>query len=94
MSSVLIVGATRGLGASLVKQYAKAAGNTVYGTTRSSQGPGGFPEQVKWITGIDPTQPNVGEKLASSLLDASSQPLDSVVSVINTSREERERERP
>lgn len=77
MSSILIVGATRGLGASLVKQYAKA-GNTVHGTTRSSEGPQGFPEQVKWITDIDLTLPNVGDNLAN-LLDAS-QPLDSVVS--------------
>ncbi|RSL56888.1 hypothetical protein CEP54_008589 [Fusarium duplospermum] len=76
MPSILIVGATRGLGASLVKQYARA-GNTVYGTTRSSKGPEEFPEQVKWITGIDLTQSNVGEKLAN-LLDAS-QPLDSVI---------------
>ncbi|RSM15923.1 hypothetical protein CEP52_000532 [Fusarium oligoseptatum] len=76
MPSILIVGATRGLGASLVKQYAKA-GNTVYGSTRWSEGPEGFPEQVKWITGIDLTQSNVGEKL-TNLLDAS-QPLDSVI---------------
>ncbi|EEU47345.1 uncharacterized protein NECHADRAFT_59006 [Fusarium vanettenii 77-13-4] len=76
MSSILIVGATRGLGASLVKQYAKA-GNTVHGTTRSSEGPQGFPEQVKWITDIDLTLPNVGDNLAN-LLDAS-QPLDSVI---------------
>lgn len=77
MPSILIVGGTRGLGASLIKQCAKA-GNTVYGTTRSSEGPQGFPEQVKWITGIDLTQSSVGDKLAN-LLDAS-QPLDSVVS--------------
>ncbi|KAM5346545.1 hypothetical protein ACJ41O_009550 [Fusarium nematophilum] len=77
MAAILIVGATRGLGASLLKQYTAKGGNTVYGTTRSSEGPGGFPDEVKWLPGIDLTQPNVGEKLAS-LLDPS-HPLGSVI---------------
>ncbi|KAF4970437.1 hypothetical protein FZEAL_10038 [Fusarium zealandicum] len=77
MTTTLIVGATRGLGANLAKQYAARGGNTVYGTTRSSKCPDDFPEEVKWLPGIDLTQSNVGEKLAS-ILDPS-QPLDWVI---------------
>lgn len=80
MASILIVGATRGLGASLVNQYANKSGNTVYGTTRSSEGPDNFPDQVKWLPEIDLTQSDVGNKLASLL--GASQPLDTVVSYL------------
>lgn len=77
MARILVVGATRGLGASLVKQYANKEGNIVYGTTRSSQGPDGFPNQVKWLSGIDLTQSDVGNKLV--LLLGDSQPLETVI---------------
>ncbi|KAM0220458.1 hypothetical protein ACHAPQ_008451 [Fusarium lateritium] len=80
MAVILVVGATRGLGASITKQYAEKGGNTVYGTTRSSEGPKDFPEEVKWLSDVDLTQPNVGEKLAG-LFDPS-QSIDIVVSVI------------
>jgi short-subunit dehydrogenase len=80
MALILVVGATRGLGASLTKQYAEKGGNTVYGTTRSSEGPQDFPVDVKWLPDIDLMQPNVGEKLAN-LLD-SSQPIDTLVSTV------------
>lgn len=78
MSSVLVVGATRGLGASLVKQHV-ARGNTVYGTMRSTSNPEGFPTQVKWLPGIDLTDPQVGEKLVASL-GAEPRPLAELVS--------------
>ncbi|CAG7563348.1 unnamed protein product [Fusarium equiseti] len=77
MAVILVVGATRGLGASIVKQYAEQSGNTVYGTTRSSEGPEDFPTNIIWLSGIDLMQPNVGETLVS-LLD-SSQPIDSLI---------------
>ncbi|KAF4968366.1 hypothetical protein FSARC_4234 [Fusarium sarcochroum] len=77
MAVILIVGATRGLGASITKQYAEKGGNTVYGTTRSSEGPKDFPADVKWLPDIDLTHSNVGEKLVSLL--GSSQPLDTVI---------------
>ena len=80
MAVILVVGATRGLGASIVKQYAEQGGNTVYGTTRSSEGPEDFPTNIIWLSGIDLMQPNVGETLVS-LLD-SSRPIDSLVSSI------------
>ncbi|OLN96584.1 putative oxidoreductase [Colletotrichum chlorophyti] len=77
MSPILIVGATRGLGASLTKQYAADADNVVYGTTRSSDGPNGFPESVKWIPGIDLTDSKVGDKLVRLL--SGSRPLSTVI---------------
>ncbi|KAF4998156.1 hypothetical protein FGRMN_3360 [Fusarium graminum] len=80
MAVILVVGATRGLGASITKRYADKDGNTVYGTTRSSEGPKDFPAGVKWLSDIDLTQSNVGDKL-TSLLDPS-QPIDILVSVI------------
>lgn len=82
MSSVLIIGATRGLGASLVKKYA-AAGWTVFGTTRSAVGPkdvndgGSFPTGVQWIPSVDLTSKNVGTTI-SGFFDKS-KPLDAVV---------------
>lgn len=41
MPTVLIIGATRGLGASLVQLYAGDANNNVFGTARSSDPPAG-----------------------------------------------------
>ncbi|KAF7545832.1 hypothetical protein G7046_g9466 [Stylonectria norvegica] len=78
MASILIVGATRGLGASLLKQYAAKEGNTVYGTTRSSKDPDGFPREVKWLTGVDLTDSGVGDAVVKSL--GASKPLSTVVS--------------
>ncbi|KDN61042.1 putative oxidoreductase [Colletotrichum sublineola] len=63
MSPILIIGATRGLGASLTKQYAAKADDTVYGTTRSQQGPEDFPKSVKWLREIDLTDEKVGEAI-------------------------------
>ncbi|KAG4284166.1 3-oxoacyl-(acyl-carrier protein) reductase [Fusarium proliferatum] len=77
MAVILIVGATRGLGASLTKKYAEKSENTVYGTTRSSEGPKDSPSGVKWLSDIDLIQSNAGQKLAS-LLDPA-QPIDSVI---------------
>ncbi|TVY62159.1 putative oxidoreductase [Fusarium oxysporum f. sp. cubense] len=77
MAVILIVGATRGLGASITKKYAEKSENTVYGTTRSSEGPKDSPSGVKWLSDIDLMQSNAGQKLAS-LLDPA-QPLDSVI---------------
>lgn len=62
MPGVLIIGGTRGLGASLVKQYAQA-GETVYATTRSDQAPEGFPERVHWLTDVDLMKGQVGDDI-------------------------------
>ncbi|CCF40696.1 oxidoreductase [Colletotrichum higginsianum] len=79
MAPILIVGATRGLGASLTKQYAADPANTVYGTTRLKEGPEGFPENVKWLTGVDLTNSKVGETIASQLSSGGSKPLSTVI---------------
>jgi NAD(P)-dependent dehydrogenase (short-subunit alcohol dehydrogenase family) len=79
MAPVLIVGATRGLGASLVKQYAAKEGTTVYGTSRSQGTPKGFPESVKWVGEIDLMEPSVGDNLVKQLEGL--EPFSAVVSV-------------
>lgn len=78
--SVLIVGATRGLGASLVKQYAQQ-GKTTYATTRSTSSPSSpdFPDGIKWQTGIDLTDSEVGSELIGSLKQSFAERLDTVV---------------
>ncbi|KAL3466204.1 hypothetical protein BJX64DRAFT_23478 [Aspergillus heterothallicus] len=66
-SHVLIIGATRGLGASLRDLYAsKHLTQQVFGTTRSDQG---YEEKsnVSWIPNVDLTKPDVGQKLVSQL---------------------------
>ncbi|CAK7212687.1 hypothetical protein SBRCBS47491_001551 [Sporothrix bragantina] len=77
MPSILIVGATRGLGASLVKKYAEA-GWTVYGTTRSAEGPkaGDFLSGTKWVPNVDLTRKTVGATIADFLGKTS---LDAVI---------------
>lgn len=77
MVRALIVGATRGLGASLAKQYASNASSTVFATTRSAPARG-FPDNVKWLAEIDLQKPKVGDKLAEQL--EGEKPLDIVVS--------------
>ncbi|OTB01816.1 hypothetical protein M426DRAFT_63370 [Hypoxylon sp. CI-4A] len=67
MASALIIGATRGLGAALVKQYASQASTTIFATTRSGDAPKGFPDGIKWLPNIDLTKSNVGDNLANQL---------------------------
>lgn len=66
MSSVLIVGATRGLGASLTKQYASQSSNTVFATARSKSS-ATEQENVRWVHDIDLMKSDVGDKLVSQL---------------------------
>ncbi|KAJ4140258.1 hypothetical protein NW768_001614 [Fusarium equiseti] len=65
----------------LVKQYAEQGGNTVYGTTRSSESPEDFPTDIIWLSGIDLVQPNVGETLVSHL--GSSQTIDLLIITVS-----------
>ncbi|KAJ4391025.1 hypothetical protein N0V93_004638 [Gnomoniopsis smithogilvyi] len=76
MVSVLVVGATRGLGASLVKQYASKSSNAVFGTARSTSTPNDLPKNVKWLHEVDLMKPNVGEKIVGQLQNQ--KPLDVV----------------
>ncbi|KAK9366246.1 hypothetical protein V1509DRAFT_641913 [Lipomyces kononenkoae] len=69
-SNVLIIGATRGLGASLTKLYSAKPSTTVFATTRSSDPPSGHNsgnENVNWLAGIDVASPDVGQKLIAQL---------------------------
>ena len=60
----LVVGATRGLGASIVKEYA-ARGDTVLGTSRSN--PPGSTDNVIYIGNIDVATESAGSDLASAV---------------------------
>ncbi|KAL4749893.1 hypothetical protein BDW72DRAFT_194360 [Aspergillus terricola var. indicus] len=66
--NILIVGATRGLGASLRNLYAAESSTQVFATTRSNQEP--VPDShpnVSWLQNVDLTRPDVGEKVISQL---------------------------
>lgn len=82
MPTVLIVGATRGLGASLASLYASAPNTTVYGTTRSPAGPKELQgKKIHWVPHIDVSHEGVGTKLVEQLrkLDGEVKGFDVVV---------------
>ena len=62
MPTVLVVGATRGLGCELAKLYARD-GNTVIGTSRSSHSTS--ETDIAWISGIDIASKDASAKLAA-----------------------------
>jgi NAD(P)-dependent dehydrogenase (short-subunit alcohol dehydrogenase family) len=66
---VLIIGATRGLGASVANQYASQPDTTVFGTTRSPAGPKGgkLSEKIIWVPNIDVSEEGVGKNLVNQL---------------------------
>ncbi|MCJ1274815.1 hypothetical protein MMC21_002613 [Puttea exsequens] len=64
-SSVLIIGASRGLGASLVSKYA-SDGAHVFGTSRSAP-PSESKPNVTYISGIDVAQEDAGQKIANAI---------------------------
>lgn len=66
MSDILIVGASRGLGASLAKKYAAGTKGNVYATTRSKP-TAETVKNVRNIPGIDLTSKDAGPNLASAL---------------------------
>ncbi|KAJ5106009.1 hypothetical protein NUU61_003356 [Penicillium alfredii] len=63
--TILIVGASRGLGASLRARYSSEPSTKVFATSRTTA-PDTTPG-VTWLTDIDVSQPNVGQKLVSQL---------------------------
>lgn len=94
MPSVLIVGATRGLGAALVTYYSSNAMDAtpwvVYGTTRSSEPPKddwATKQNIHWVLNTDLEQgPEIAKKLARQILakadinkDGSREKLNSVI---------------
>ena len=64
MPNILVVGASRGLGAELVKQY--ASNNTVYATSRSDKTPEAT-KNIEYIPNIDVAQEDAGQKLVSHI---------------------------
>ena len=67
-STALIIGASKGLGASLVNHYAKSLSpSNVFATVRSSAKPDQFPKGVNVIEGIDVSQKDCGEKVVKGL---------------------------
>ena len=67
MPNILVVGATRGLGAALVSYYSSQPSTSVYATSRSSSHPTKTAKNVHWLADIDLTSPSCGIKLESSL---------------------------
>jgi NAD(P)-dependent dehydrogenase (short-subunit alcohol dehydrogenase family) len=67
MPNVLIIGATRGLGASLANTYAAQPNTTVYGTTRAETAPTGLDEKIAWVPNIDVSDSGVGKRLVNQL---------------------------
>ncbi|KAI9369722.1 hypothetical protein BJX61DRAFT_518438 [Aspergillus egyptiacus] len=65
-NNILIVGATRGLGASLRDLYAAKSSTHVFATTRSDEEPGSQPG-VSWARDVNLTKPDVGQKIISQL---------------------------
>ncbi|KAJ5692933.1 hypothetical protein N7462_002356 [Penicillium macrosclerotiorum] len=65
-NNILIVGATRGLGAALATLYSNDPANRVFGTTRSASAPANE-SSVTWLTGIDVSRHNVGQNLIAQI---------------------------
>lgn len=69
MSTVLVIGASRGLGASLVKKYAGNSNNFVFATSRSAEAPEST-QNISYIPGIDVASESAGATLVSHLKPA------------------------
>ncbi|KAJ5539684.1 hypothetical protein N7513_008016 [Penicillium frequentans] len=65
-NNILVVGATRGLGASLRALYAQDSTRHVFATSRSESAPQAE-QSTTWLTGIDLTHSDVGQKLVSQI---------------------------
>ncbi|KAJ6010994.1 hypothetical protein N7451_002406 [Penicillium sp. IBT 35674x] len=65
-NNILVVGATRGLGASLRALYAQDPSRHVFATSRSESAPQAE-QSTTWLTGIDLTHSDVGHKLVSQI---------------------------
>ncbi|KAJ6020748.1 hypothetical protein N7540_006252 [Penicillium herquei] len=65
-SKILVVGATRGLGACLRDLYSKDSTKRVFATSRTESVPKSE-SAITWLKNIDLTQPEVGQKLVSQI---------------------------
>jgi NAD(P)-dependent dehydrogenase (short-subunit alcohol dehydrogenase family) len=66
MSVRVVIGATRGLGHSLVTHYSKQPNTIAYGTSRQDKAPE-EEGSIKWITSVDVGTPTAGKVIASAL---------------------------
>ncbi|KAF2683817.1 NAD(P)-binding protein [Lentithecium fluviatile CBS 122367] len=78
MPTILVVGATRGLGASLANAYAYAPNNTVLATARSSDPPANT-ENLTYIPSIDIATPDASKNLLNHLHKNSISHIDTVI---------------
>merc|ERR1712093_735220 len=69
MPNILIIGATRGLGASLANLYASQPNTTVFGITRNATAPtdSKFNDKIVWVKNIDVADSGVGARLVNQL---------------------------
>lgn len=69
MPNILIIGATRGLGAALANAYAAQPDTHVFSTTREAHAPreGKMHGGITWVTDIDVAREDVGRRLADGL---------------------------
>lgn len=67
MPNVLVIGGTRGLGAALLSHYSSQPLTRVYATSRKDAP--ADQKEVKWLTAVDLTKSDCGEKIASQLKD-------------------------
>lgn len=65
MPTILVIGATRGLGLNIAQQYA-GRGDIVYGTARSNE-PKDAPTEINWIPNIDVATESAGSNLVKAL---------------------------
>jgi NAD(P)-dependent dehydrogenase (short-subunit alcohol dehydrogenase family) len=76
MPVILVVGATRGLGNELLKQYASSSSNVVYGTARKDA-PASDAKNIKWIGGVDIGTEQAGKTIATAFKEDG--PIDTVI---------------
>lgn len=70
MANILIIGATRGLGASLAAHYASLpTTSTIYATTRSNKPPDTLShDKIRWLLNVDISEPDIGDTLVSQII--------------------------
>ncbi|GAM40494.1 short chain dehydrogenase/reductase [Talaromyces pinophilus] len=70
MSNILLIGATRGLGAALASHYASLPStSTIYATTRSYTAPDKPSHaKIRWLLNIDISEPDVGDTLTAQII--------------------------
>ena len=79
MPTILIIGATRGLGASLAETYALQPSTTILGTTRKGSAPTNLNPKIQWVKGLDVSQESCGRALVNGLRELGVKELDIVI---------------